>query len=156
MLDPDPLPLITLDWIARSTGQGARVESVRPLDGATSSRLFAVDVSLHGRLLALVLRLFTNCAWLAEEPALAWHEASSLIKVRAIGIPTRELIGFEPAGVECGVPALLMTRLPGSVDLQPADFHSWLVQQAEILLPLHTIDAQDFPWHYAPYVVFAS
>ncbi len=156
MLDPDPLLPKSLDWVARSIGQGARVESVRPLEGATSSSLFAVDVNLHERLLKLVLRLFTNRAWLAEEPDLARHEANSLIKVRAAGIPTPELIAFDSGGAECSVPALLMTRLPGSVDLQPADLRSWLAQQAQALLPLHAIDALDFPWHYAPYVDLAS
>ena len=106
---------------------------------------------MGGKGIPLVLRLFTNADWLAEEPDLATHEASNLVKVRGAGLPTPELVAFDPTSASCGVPAILMTRLPGSVNLLPTDFHAWLTQQAEVLFTLHALEGTHYPWHYAPY-----
>ena len=140
-----------IDWIARSVGPGTSVETSRRLSGATSSNLYAVDCRRHGRSIPLVLRLFTDLDWLAVEPDLAAHEASNLVKAGGAGLPTPELVAFDPTPASCGVPAVLMTRLPGAVELLPTDFHAWLTQQAEVLFPLHALDATGYPWRYAPY-----
>lgn len=147
----DPLSNAVLDWVIRAIGPGAAISSVQLMDGATSSTLYAIECRWHGQVINLVLRLFTNQEWLAEEPDLAAHEASNLKKVKTAGLPTPELIAYDPSGQDCGPPAVLMTRLPGSVDLKPADFQAWLTQMAEILLPLHAVEASDYPWQYAPY-----
>jgi aminoglycoside phosphotransferase (APT) family kinase protein len=140
-----------IQWIEEAVGPGAQVVSASPQGGATSSTLHVVKVRYKSRTLSLVLRRFTNQEWLSEEPDLATHEAASLRKARAAGIPVPEMLAFDLDGAEVGEPAILMTRLPGRVVLFPEDFEDWLHQQAEILPRLHSLDPGDFPWRYAPY-----
>ncbi len=151
--DPDSVTLtqFALRWIADAVGPGAKVQSTRVLAGATSSTLYSVDVSRGGRGMGLVLRRFTNAEWLAEEPDLARHEAASLEKATEADVPTPELIAWDEDGAFCGVPAILMTRLPGSVELRPLDFDDWLYRLAEALVSVHVVDVGTFPWRYAPY-----
>jgi aminoglycoside phosphotransferase (APT) family kinase protein len=149
-------PTPNTDWIADALGDGARVRRVARLAGATSSTLYAVDVVRNGRTLPLVLRRFTNAAWLAESPDLVQHEAAALAKAAQADLPTPTLVACDPAGEACGVPALLMTRLPGRVVVRPDDLGRWLHQLAEALVPLHDVPVGDFPWAYAPYNDVAS
>lgn len=139
-------------WGAESVGPGATVRTVSLLPGATSSTLYALDVERGGRVIPLVLRLFTNAEWRAEEPDLARHEAAALTALAQAAVPTPELVAFDETGERCGVPAILMTRLPGSVVLRPDDFDAWLSQMADALVPVHVLAADDFPWLYFPYM----
>jgi aminoglycoside phosphotransferase (APT) family kinase protein len=84
----------------------------------------------------LVLRRFVSEEWLREEPDLALHEAASLRKAAEVDVPTPDLIACDEKGDHCGVPAVLMTELPGSPQLTPANADSWLHHLAEALLPL--------------------
>ena len=97
-------------------------------------------------LLALHTR---NREWLAEEPDLAAHEAACLGLARRAGVCAPELVAFDGQGNLDGVPATLMTRLPGAVDLVPDDLDDWLYGLAEAILPLHSLEAARFPWRYA-------
>ena len=99
----------------------------------------------------LILRRYTQREWLAEEPDLPFHEAASLRKAGEAGIPVPRLVAFDPHADRTDTPALLMTQLPGAVDLLPSDFDDWLTQQARILQPLHAVPLGEFPWRYAPY-----
>ncbi len=145
------LPPEALRWVARSVGMGATIESVKPLAGATSSVLHSIDVNHEGCRLGVVLRRFVNAEWLKLEPDLARHEAASLMRAARAGVPTPELVAFDESGERCGVPATLMTRLAGRVELKPENFDLWLHRLAEAVLPFHALDASDHPWSYFPY-----
>lgn len=151
MLPETVLSLDALNWIAGAVGPGATVRSVVRLVGATSSTLYRVEVQHRGQIAGLVLRRFTNQEWLAEEPDLAQHEAASLCKAREAGVCAPSLVACDPHGEHCGVPAVLMTELPGRVELQPRDLDGWLRGLAEAILPLHAVDVGTFPWRYQPY-----
>lgn len=140
-----------LRWVAEAVGAGASVRSVSLLPGATSSVLHAIGIEHGGRSVDLVLRQFVNAEWLKDEPDLAFHEAASLTKAACADVPTPELIAYDERGDACGVPATLMTRLPGSVELQPENFDVWLRGLAAAIAPVHIIDAEDFSWNYYPY-----
>jgi aminoglycoside phosphotransferase (APT) family kinase protein len=140
-----------LHWIADAVGLGTTVEAVRQLKGATSSTLYAVDAARDGHRVELVLRRFTNQEWLAEEPDIALHEAQSLHMARRAGVSAPELVAIDQRSEQDGVPVLLMTRLPGTVELLPDDLDGWLHGLAEPILPLHSLDAAEFGWRYAPY-----
>lgn len=140
-----------LRWVADAVGPGATIQSVRHLAGATSSLLHRIEATYDGRGINLVLRQFCHRDWLEEEPDLALHEAMSLQKVGQANIPTPELIAYDQTGDRCGVPAILMTQLPGSVELKPTNLDGWLIQLAAALIPLHAIEVGDFPWRYRPY-----
>lgn len=149
--EPHAVPPEALRWVERAAGPGARVESVEPLAGATSSALHAVRVGRGGRLFEFVLRRFLDEEWLKSEPDLARHEAAALSKAARAGVPTPRPVAFDEGGEECGAPATLMERLPGAVELRPADFDGWLRRLAEAVAPFHELGAEDFGWSYYPY-----
>jgi aminoglycoside phosphotransferase (APT) family kinase protein len=141
------LPLRALDWLEDALGPGVLL-SAHPLRGATSSTLFRLQTKAGPD---LVLRLFTNQDWLVEEPDAPRREAANLLKMRPYNLPVPELVALDPDGSRCGVPALVMTSLPGRVDLTPADMDGWLSQLAELLPRLHAFELTGHPWRYAPY-----
>lgn len=146
--------LITSDiqrWLADAVGTQAALESAHVLTGSTSATLFAVDMRHSGTLLRLVLRLFTNAEWLADEPDLAAHEAAALRRIAGMGLSAPELVAVDEQGAACGLPAVLMTRVPGAVDLTPVDLDGWLRGLAAALLPIHEIDPGDFGWTHFRY-----
>jgi aminoglycoside phosphotransferase (APT) family kinase protein len=100
--------------------------------------------------------LFDNAEWLAEEPELARHEASNLQMVSKAKIAAPELIGFDESGEFCGVPAILMTRVPGQVNLLPKNMDTWLYEIAAAIQPLHHIEVGNYPWKYFPYNVVSQ
>ena len=145
------LPPYFTDWICRHLDSDAEILTVTQLKGSTSSDLFRIEVSEGTSDFNLVLRLLTNREWLAEEPDLAAHEAAALELARKSNLPVPEIVAFDAEGHNYGIPAVLMTEVPGEVNLQPVNFDGWLRQMAAALQPLHTLDAADFHWTYHPY-----
>ena len=140
-----------LRWVADAVGSGATIRSVISLPGATSSVLHGIEVERNKRSLKLVLRRFVDADWLRDEPELARHEAANLRVAAQAGVPTPELIAYDEKGAHCDVPATLMTRLPGSVELRPQNFDLWLHQLAAAIVPFHSIEARRHAWSYFPY-----
>lgn len=139
-------PEAALAWAARVAA--ARVVSAEPLAGGTSSAIFGLETTAG----PLVLRLFTNKNWLAEEPDLARHEAWALTRAIQSSVPTPQLVAFDETGQEATHPAVLMTRLPGKVVLKPNDIDHWLAGMADALASIHALSADDSSWGYSPYV----
>lgn len=139
------------DWISRVLGTAVDSVAAAPVVGATSSSVYRLRLRASGAEQRLVLRLFTNEAWLAEEPDLVQHEAACLAVAQGTGVPVPRLVATDETGDVCGVPAVLMTELPGAVDLRPVDCSSWLQAMAEALVAIHSVDAHGFPWQYRPY-----
>lgn len=148
----DAPPPEALRWVRDCVGSGTSVEAVSPLAGATSSSLHSIKLRHDGSILRLVLRRFVDEGWLALEPDLALHEASSIRKASRADVPTPGLVAFDEDGSRCGVPATLTTLLPGRVVLQPADFGDWARQLAGAAARVHALGAEDHPWKYYPYV----
>lgn len=146
----EPSPDVLL-WVAEAIAPDATIQTIRRLKGATSSTLHAIDIEYGGRSASVVLRRFTNEAWLKLEPDLAVHEATSLQKTAEANLPAPRLIAYDAKGDICGVPAVLMSQLNGHVHLAPSDMNSWLVEMAEVLARIHDIDASDFPYRYFTY-----
>ncbi len=148
--DPDTAPARALDWSLRSAGAESLVACHR-LPGATSSSLWRLRVQDGARERDLVLRLFTNAAWLAEEPDLARHEAASLQTAGRSGVPVPELVAVDEEGLECGVPAVLMSALPGKVVLRPPNMDRWLGEMAEKAARVHALSGEGHVWRYRTY-----
>lgn len=136
-------------WIEDATG--GRVTSVAVLPGATSSVLHAVEVESDGHPRSLVLRRFTDESWVRQEPDVAVREAASVQHATRAGLPAPELVATDRDGSHCGVPATLVSRLPGSVVLQPANWHEWLQELARAASQIHRVDAAGFRWKYRRY-----
>jgi len=147
---PYSLPYSAFEWLSLVLGSPASRLGLRQMQGSTSSTLFRV--SLDDSAQSWVLRCFTNSEWLIHEPDLVEHESAALEILAQSDLPAPHLVAADPDGQACGVPALLMTSLPGRVDLTPHSFMDWLQQMAQPLEPLHVVPAPDFHWHYYPYV----
>jgi aminoglycoside phosphotransferase (APT) family kinase protein len=140
------LPAGAKRWVEASVGEGSHVLRARRLRGGTASAVHAVDVRRPtGTVLRLVLRRCVHLTWLQEEPDLAEKEARNLQLLERSEIPAPRLVAVDPNGAECDVPAVLMTRMPGRLVLQPADLEPWLRQMAELLPPIHALDPGGVP-----------
>ncbi|HEX6923219.1 MAG TPA: aminoglycoside phosphotransferase family protein [Bacillales bacterium] len=137
----------TFRWVEKVLEPGSIIENIKPLPGATSSSLYSIQTQIA----SYVLRLIDNKEWLQEEPDLAPHEAASLKYASQSHLPTPELVAFDKNGDYCGVPAVLMTRIPGKVDLKPDNLDLWLDWLAKSLSRIHILDGGDFSWHYFSY-----
>ncbi len=130
-------------WIEKVTGD--TIHSVEKMTGSTSSTLYHLRMKRR----ELVVRVFDNVEWLAEEPDLARHEAAVLQKTRSLSIPAPDVIAYDEIGADCGgLPAILMTFLAGDIVLQPANLDGWLRQLAENLARIHSLPVGDFAWSY--------
>ncbi|MFK7801905.1 MAG: aminoglycoside phosphotransferase family protein [Anaerolineae bacterium] len=137
-------PLEAQRWVESILGRP--LMAINVMLGSTSAAVYHL-IAEGGN--EYVLRLFTSKSWLQSEPDLAKHEAFTLIEALAANILTPELIGFDETGQDTVFPAVLMTKLAGSVELQPFDIDLWVEQLAESLFEIHSLDIGDgFAWHY--------
>lgn len=135
-------------WLEAVTGSA--VSSLRILPGATSSTLWTVHLDNGTQ---AVVRSFTNRAWLDREPDLALHEAAALEFATTLDLPSPRLIAADADGSRCGSPSVLMTRLPGTVDLPRSPTEKWLAALAGPLEELHTVEPPSaFGWSYDPWI----
>jgi aminoglycoside phosphotransferase (APT) family kinase protein len=129
-------PRQALAWAAARLG--GRVVSARALRGGMSSAVHLVTVEDgSGRRRQAVLRRYVRPELNAEDPDIAGREARALRAVEPVGVPTPALLGVDPSGTEAGVPAVLMSRLPGRVQWWPSDAGRWLRRLAELLPRIH-------------------
>jgi len=130
-------PRQALAWAAgRLNGP---VVSARALRGGTSSAVHLLTVrDSGGQRRQAVLRRYVRPELNAEEPDIAEREARALHAAGPAGVPTPELLAVDPAGAEAGVPAVLMSRLPGQIDWWPSDMERWLRRLAGLLPHIHT------------------
>jgi aminoglycoside phosphotransferase (APT) family kinase protein len=87
----------------------------------------------------LVLRRFVRADWLADEPDLARHEAAALRAVERAGLPAPRLVAFDEHATNTDVPVVLMTRVRGHIDLDPAELRTYLLAQAGLLPRIHGV-----------------
>lgn len=147
-------PPETLRWAERALGRGWRVSSARRLRGGTSSAVHVLRaVRAAGEARAVVLRRFTRCDVVAEQPDIAEREARILEVLAGAKVPAPRLIAVDPGGTECDVPAVLMTRLEGRIDLAPADLGRALRAMVAPLSPLHALGVREGVPSYFPYYV---
>jgi len=137
-------PRLALAWVAAACGPGSRIKTVRALPGGMSSAVHRVLVEDRtAQAHRLVLRRYVREDWLAEEPDLAEREARILRLVEPSPIPTPRLVAVDAAGEQAGVPAVLMTDLPGHVEWDRIGQEAWLRQLAELLPILHATRLPD-------------
>jgi len=127
-------PRQALAWAAARLG--GPVISARALRGGMASAVHLVTVQQPGgRRDQAVLRRYVRPD--PDEPDPAAAEARALRLAGAADVPTPALLAVDPDGTEAGVPALLMTRLPGRVDWWPSDLDRWLKRLAALLPRIH-------------------
>jgi aminoglycoside phosphotransferase (APT) family kinase protein len=134
-------PAAALKWVAAAFGRGARVTSARSRNGGTSSAIHVVTVETgSGTHHRCVLRRYVRPEVQAEEPDLAAREAVALGVAATSTVATPELIAVDPTGDEVGVPAVLMTLVPGRIEWAPADLDRFLDRLVEPVLAIAAVD----------------
>lgn len=137
----------TLAWVAASMGRGSRIVGYRRLTGGVSSAVNRLTVERHGLRTFVVLRQYPG--GLSLHGALE-KEIANLGVVAGSGLPVPGILATDVAGASTGgAPSLLMTQVPGHIDLSPMDPRSWMTRIAEITVLLHSLDlpAKMFrPW----------
>lgn len=129
-----PPSAAALRWAAGAAG--AEIADWAVLRGGTSSAMYVLDLVDDPRT-RVVLRCYVRSEVNDEEPDLAEREAAALRTVSTIDVPTPELIAVDPTGEEVGIPAVLMTWLPGRIVWDPKDSPPWLSSLASILPSIH-------------------
>ena len=129
-------------WVLRAAGGSRLLRSVRLTGGLTSS-VHAVDVEVAGGVHRLVLRRWTGRPWpdgsVDDGERMVADEAQVLIAIAGSREPVPALVACDPTGAEAGLPALLMTRLPGRLDLTPRDPTAWVQLLADRLVRIHHV-----------------
>lgn len=134
-------PSEALRWVEVVVGGGASVTRVQRLRGGWSAAVHALDVRVaNGGVRRLVLRRYVRADWLAREPDLAVREARTLRLLAGTPVPTPRLVAVDATADRCDVPAVLMTRERGRVDLAPTDLDRWLKRLAAPLPAIHALD----------------
>lgn len=137
----------TLAWVAATMGRGSRIVGYRRMTGGFCSAVHRLTVERSGRRTFVVLRQYPG--GLGLQGTLE-REIANLGLVAGSGLPVPSILAADVAGASTGgSPSLLMTRLPGHVDLDPADPRSWMTRIAETAAVLHSLDlpAKTFrPW----------
>ena len=141
-----------LAWASKAVHAEAQIIAAKQLKGGMSSLVHELRVRVGETELSVVLRLFHDKEWLRNEPDLARHEAESLrMAARSAVVPVPEVIAFDESGADCGMPAVLMSRLDGETVLALPDFGRWIDGMAEALAALHALEAGEFPWKHFRY-----
>jgi aminoglycoside phosphotransferase (APT) family kinase protein len=132
----------TLDWVERVAG--ATVVAWRRMTGGIGSVVHRLTIDNGIYRDVLVLRQYEHAAdpdSRMDTAARVRREVATLRAVHDAGLPAPEPIAADADGRESdGLPALLMTRLPGRLDVTPADPEGWLRQIAVMAVRIH--DAQ--------------
>jgi aminoglycoside phosphotransferase (APT) family kinase protein len=129
-------PRQALAWAAACLG--GPVISARALRGGMSSAVHLLTTEqANGRRRQAVLRRYVRPEVNDSEPGIAEREARALRAAGAAEVPTPVLLAIDPTGTGAGVPAVLMSRLPGRVDWWPSDASRWLRRLAGVLPAIH-------------------
>ncbi|MGZ9584038.1 phosphotransferase family protein [Paenibacillus marinisediminis] len=150
------LPDRVLEWVIESVDPEATIQSIHRMQGGISSIVCSISLQTKHADKEVVLRLFDNAEWVRNEPDLARHEAECLRLASHVDAETPQIIAFDEDGSKCGMPAVLMTKLNGSVVLTPPDMEAWLNGLARSLVQIHKVSADSFPWKYRSYMDPAS
>ncbi len=134
----------TLDWVERVAG--ARVAAWRRMTGGISGSVvhrLTIDGGSYRDV--LVLRQYEDAD--SYTAAQVRHEVATLRAVHHAGLPAPEQIAADADGRESdGHPAILMTRLPGRLDVTPADPEGWLRQIAAMAVRIHNVQVAAGPF----------
>jgi aminoglycoside phosphotransferase (APT) family kinase protein len=107
----------TREWVEKVLPSGHRIDAVTVLRGGWTSRMCRLDVAGTGDTYPLVLRSFRKPFFVRHAPGLLAREAAILKALAGTTIPAPALRAVDPAGEHCAYPSLLMSLLPGRVDL---------------------------------------
>lgn len=128
----------TLAWVEESMGTSSRVVAYRRMTGGVSSAVHRLTVERGGVRTYVVLRQYPGGLGLARSLR---QEIANLDVIARSGLPVPVVLASDTDGTSTGgAPSLLMTRLPGHIELEPADPRSWMTRIAELAARVHDLD----------------
>ncbi len=138
------VPADTRAWVEKQVG--GRVVRADRLRGGISSTVHALTLELSaGATTGVVLRRWTDADPTDVADALA-REPRVLELLEPTPVAAPVLLGVSHGAETDGIAALLMSRLPGRMDLAPRDPADWVRQMAAALAEVQTLDL-DLPVH---------
>jgi aminoglycoside phosphotransferase (APT) family kinase protein len=138
------VPPLVRRWISAQVG--SEVVAVRRLAGASSTAVHGVRLADGSR---LALRRYVWPGFLESEPDAPAREVDALQFARAAGLPVPEVVAADVAGADIGdgIPALVMTFVPGRAVAVP-DLHRLAETAAAIhAVPAASLGHEYFPWY---------
>ena len=118
----------------------------RRLTGGLTSLVHQVTVEQSGRRRPYVLRRWGSGGDRAEYAVGAVaSETAVLGALETSDIPAPRVVGATSEPAHAG-PAVLMTRLPGRMQLMPRDRERWLAEMARMLVRIHALDIDARPF----------
>ena len=139
-------PAELIAWVEQTLGRRARVVEWKRLTGGLTSLVHGLTVERNGLRERYVLRW-----WMPDRRWEEWIrravslETAVLAKLEGADLPVPRLIGSLNDAARGG-PAVLMTRLPGNVQLMPRDREGWLRQMAQMLARIHALRIEGHPF----------
>lgn len=116
---------------------GSHAERVRRLRGGIDAGMHAFDlVEPSGARRVLVLRRYRE-QLAARDPRVAERAWRTLLALQQLGLHAPRPVWFDGGGTVFGMPAYVMSYVPGRGNLSPRDERGWLRQLAEALAALH-------------------
>ena len=129
-----PLSTVALEWATRQIGPNVEVLARERLTGGITSDVDRLVVRQDRREQILVLK-----RWAVSEESPVVREAEALQAAESHSLPAPRLIAVDPTGAEAGIRCLLMTAVPGEVELAPPDLSAWLQDLAAAQHRIHAV-----------------
>jgi aminoglycoside phosphotransferase (APT) family kinase protein len=123
----------------------------RRLSGGITSSIHRLAVETRqGAHLQVVLRRWTPAdrGEIANAPQLVEREQRVLRGLEGTALPAPRVLAADPTGESTGFPAILMTRVPGRMDLAPNDPSAWLRQIVATAVRTHDLDVEAEPYEW--------
>lgn len=130
------------------------VSRLARLSGGIASEVFAATLEVAGRQERVVVRRYGLGRGVGPGPPTIGRELATLEQLEATRVPAPRVLAADPTGERAGAPALVMTRLPGRIELRPNDLPRWTATLAETLVEVHALDLVAPP--YEPWLDLAS
>jgi hypothetical protein len=144
-------PPATLEWAVRMLG-GGKLVAVEALRGGISHGNHAITLEGAGGTRRAVLRRWVRPDWQITDPDFSpAREIATYELLASTSIAAPRLLAADPDGIECDVPALLLTLLPGSRLPASALDSAGLGQLATQLVAIHSVDGARVGSSVPPY-----
>ena len=145
-------PPAAVHWVLRSIDPGGRILSVEPLSGGISHANHVILIDTGGAIREVVLRRWVRACPQEEDTGFSTaQEAATYGLLAASAVPAPQLLAADLDARECDVPALLLTRAPGTAPTAPDDMAGFLGQLAAALPAIHAVDPERAARTVPPY-----
>jgi aminoglycoside phosphotransferase (APT) family kinase protein len=131
----------TESWILRVT-KGSRITSATRLYPGATALVHGIRVSAPGRRARFVLKRPYEAVFTGSTSEESRNEAVALRAARRSALPAPELVALDHDGSRSGKPGVLMTWMPGRVELGEGALRPRVRRLARVLAQVHSVPAR--------------